>query len=580
MPNVVRYILRFPEPSTHYAEVEGVFPVEGKTEANLSMAVWTPGSYLVRDYSRHVEAVCAEGLDGVALPVEKVSKNRWRVATDGALAVRVRYRVYCREMSVRTNWVEDGFALLNGAPLFLALVGALGLEHTVRLELPDGWKTSATGMEAGDGPHHYRAEDYDTLVDSPIVAGNPAVHEFEVAGIPHFLVNQGEEPVWDGARAAVDLKKIVEAHLQMWGSLPYRNYVFLNLITEAGGGLEHKNSVVMMTSRWATRTRKAWLGWLDLASHEYFHVWNVKRLRPMELGPFDYERENPTRSLWVAEGITDYFASLLVRRAGISTVAEYLSGVDGSSGLGGIIHRLQTTPGRLVQSAEQSSFDAWTKLYRPDENSGNTTISYYTKGTVVAWLLDARIRKATGGANCLDDLMRLAFGRYSGDTGFTPEQFKAAAEEIAGVSLAAFFRQAVESTEELDYTEALDWFGLRFKSGNKVTKHAWLGVETKMESGRLVVTKVPRGTPAIAAGINVDDEMIAIDEIRVPAEKFSKRLENYQPGEKVSMLVARRERLMRIAVTFGEDPGKPWQLEVHPDADADQRRHLEAWLGA
>ena len=193
----------------------------------------------------------------------------------------------------------------------------------------------------------------------------------------------------------------------------------------------------MMTSRWATRTRRGYLGWLDLAAHEYFHAWNIKRLRPVELGPFDYENENPTRSLWIAEGITDYYAPLTVRRAGLSTTQEYL-GTDTPPSPGSLsttIASLQSTPGRLLQSAEQASYDAWIKLYRPDENSANTSISYYTKGAVVGWLLDARIRHATDGKKSLDDLMRLAFEQFSGDHGYTPEQFRATAEQVAGQPL-------------------------------------------------------------------------------------------------------------------------------------------------
>jgi predicted metalloprotease with PDZ domain len=431
-----------------------------------------------------------------------------------------------------------------------------------------------TGLsDAPDGAaHHYLAPDYDTLVDSPILAGNPVVHEFDVDGIPHFLANQGEESTWDGKRAAADLAKVGEHYRQMWGSLPYRKYVFLNLITQSGGGLEHNNSVCMMTNRWSTSTRKAYLSWLGLASHEYFHVWNVKRLRPVELGPFDYEHENPTKSLWVAEGLTDYYAPLALRRAGLSNEQEYLTG------LSTIINTLQTTPGRLVHSAEQASFDAWIKLYRPDENSANTTISYYTKGAVVGWLLDARIRKSTGDRKSLDDLMRLAFSRYSGQNGYTPEQFKAIAEEVAEAPLKDFFHRTVESTEELDYTEALDWFGLHFKQPSDETKKAWIGADTRIDNGRLIVKKVLRGTPAYAAGINVDDEILAIDDYRVRADQLNTRLESYRPEDKVSVMVARRERLIRIEVVLGEEPLKKWQLEVRPDATNEQRHNLEKWL--
>jgi predicted metalloprotease with PDZ domain len=355
--------------------------------------------------------------------------------------------------------------------------------------------------------------------------------------------------------------------------LPYERYTFLNLLTEASGGLEHRNSACLMESRWATRTRKAYVGWLNLVSHEFFHVWNAKRLRPAELGPFDYESENYTRSLWVAEGLTSYYGPLAVRRAGLSTTEEYLSGLSED------IRKLQSTPGRLVQSAEQSSFDAWIKLYRPDENSVNTTMSYYVKGAIVGWLLDARIREATNGAKSLDDVMRTAFARYSGDKGFTTEEFKGIASEIAGAALDGFFGKTVESTAELDYAHALEWFGLRFKEPDAShATHAVLGCATHADHGRLVVTKVPRDTPAAQSGISVDDEILAIDDFRVRPDHISKRLECYKPGDRVSLLLVRRDVLKRVEVTLGEEP-RPWTLEVLPAATEKQRRNLAAWLG-
>jgi predicted metalloprotease with PDZ domain len=328
-----------------------------------------------------------------------------------------------------------------------------------------------------------------------------------------------------------------------------------------------------MTSRWATRTRRAYLSWLELASHELFHVWNVKRLRPVELGPFDYENEVQTRSLWMAEGVTDYFAELLVHRAGLSTQAEYLDSLANK------IEELQTTPGRTVQSAELASFDAWIRYYRPDENSPNVSISYYTKGAVIAFLLDARIRRSTGGARTLDDVMRAAYAQYSGERGFTPEDFQRVAEQVAGVSLAAFWDAAVEGTAELDYREALETFGLRFRP-TVSSGRAWLGLTTRTDNGRLVVSQVRRGTPALDAGINVDDEILALDEFRVRADQFTSRLEQYQPGDTVSVLLARRDRLMRVDVTLGMEPPRQWRLEVDPEASEGQRSRQAAWLGS
>src|SRR5918993_499072 len=437
----ITYTLRFPAPATHYVEVEATLPTDGREHIELMLATWTPGSYLVREYARHLESVDARSADGNGRRVEKTRKNRWRIECGGAHDLTVRYRVYGREMTVRTNFISEEFALLNGAPTFLTIADALVRPHEVRIQMPDCWRESVTQLPAaGTQPHWYRAADYDALVDAPIVLGNPALYEFAVDGRPHVLANVGESGIWDGPRSARDLEAIVEQQIAFWGGAPYDRYVFLNLITEASGGLEHLASTVLMTSRWKSRTRKGYLEWLGLASHELFHAWNVKRLRPVELGPFDYEAENHTRSLWVAEGITTYYGDLVVHRAGLSTVREYLDGLSGQ------IQELQTAPGRLVQSLEDASFDAWIKHYRPDENAPNSAVSYYTKGAVVAFLLDIEIQRASGGARTLDDVMRTAYGRYAGDRGFTDPGFRGLINEVAGADLASWVSRAVDST--------------------------------------------------------------------------------------------------------------------------------------
>ena len=571
----IRYTLRFPAPHTHYVEVEATVPTGGKPVIELAMAVWTPGSYLVREYARHIEGLAAHTADGTALSLDKSRKNRWRIHTNEVRTIVVTYRIYCREMSVRTNWVEDDFALLNGAPTFLTLVEDAARPHDIQLVLPAGWHTSITALPTAPGgaAHAYRAADFDTLVDAPILVGNPAVYTFEVDGVPHSLVNAGEGGIWNGPQSARDVEHIVRAHRHMWGFLPYDKYVFFNMITEAGGGLEHKNSTVLMTSRWHSRVRKDYLSWLALVSHEFFHVWNVKRLRPVELGPFDYENEVYTKNLWIAEGITSYYTELGVRRAGLCTPEEIFER------LSNLIERLQTTPGRLVHALEMASYDAWIKFYRNDENSPNTTISYYTKGAVVAFLLDAKIQAATGGTQSLDDMLRLAYARYAGEHGFTREEFRALAQEVARSDLSAWFVHALETTNELDYTEALDWFGLRFKPAPAVTpEKAWLGLMTRTDNGRLLVSQVHRQTPGWQYGFNVDDEILAVDDYRVLPQQWEARLAQYRPGEQITVLVARRERLQRLVVTCGAEPAKRWQLEVHPEASAVQRARLTAWL--
>ena len=570
----IRYTLRFPAPHTHYMEVEAVYPTEGRPQIELFMAVWTPGSYLVREYERHVENLSVRGPSGQALTFVKSRKNRWQVTTGGARTVTVNYRVYGREMTVRNNWIESGFAMLNGAPTFISMVAGTARPHDVQIELATGWKVSATPLTKGASPNAYRAEDFDTLVDSPIFVGNPVSREFQVGGKTHHLVLEGDTSFFDVDRAAADVQKIVEAAGKvMAGRFDYPHYYMLNLVSNAGGGLEHKNSFLTMSNRFATRTRRSYISWLGLVAHEYFHNWNIKRLRPWELGPFDYENEVHSKSLWIGEGFTDYYAGLLVKRAGLSNRDEYLEELSDQ------IEAVQTTPGRLVTSVDMASYDTWIKQYRPDENTANTTINYYPKGAVIAFLVDAQIRQATAGAKSLDDAMQLAYQRHSGAKGYTLEQFYQAMSDTAGKSLRPFFTSAVETTDELSYKESLDWYGLRFRAVDTRNPRAWLGAETRNDSGRLLVSSVRRETPALAAGLNVDDEILAIDDVRVRADGLSARLEQYRPGQRIVLLVARRDRLTRLDVTLGTDPGRPWRLEVDPGATEAQKQRLAAWIG-
>ena len=569
----IRYTLRFPAPHTHYLEVEAVYPTSRRPQVELMMAVWTPGSYLVREYQRHIENLVATS-DGKTLLVAKPVKNRWRIDTGGAATVTVTYRVYGREMTVRNNWVESGFAMLNGAPTFITLADKAPRPHEVRLDLPAVWRGSATPLMPITGqPHSYRADDFDTLVDSPIIAGNPVVKTFEVDGKRHHLVLEGDPSLFDADRAAADVKKIVEAGKGVMGRLDYPHYFFLNMVVEAGGGLEHKNAFLTMSGRYTTRTRRAYVNWLNLVGHEYFHNWNVKRLRPVELGPFDYETETYTKALWVGEGFTDYYGALLVARAGLSTPVEYLDELSNT------IEQVQMRPGRLVQPVDMASFDTWIKQYRPDENTLNTSIDYYSKGASIAFMLDAKIRQATAGAKTLDDALRLAYARYSGAKGYTLEQFYAVMSEAAGTNLTPWFAAVVSSVDELDFSEALDYYGLRFTPVDPSTARATMGASTRNDNGRLVVTVVRRGTPAHAAGVNTDDEILAVDDVRVRADGLVARMDQYKAGDTVRLLVARRDRLVTLDVTLAPEPGRPWRLQPRPDATAEQKARLSAWLG-
>ncbi|MBZ0114978.1 MAG: hypothetical protein K8J08_21130, partial [Thermoanaerobaculia bacterium] len=529
MSDPLRYSVTFPSPETHYVEIEASIPTDDQPQIELMLPVWTPGSYKIRDYSQHIEDLRAESTGGNRLEVTKTAKNRWTLPTWGARRVTVSYRVYGHELSVRTNYVDPEFCLLNGAATFLTLANGVARGHEVDIVLRSEWSEVVTFLEPqrAGGPNRFLAPDYDTLVDSPIYVGNPTINRFEIGGIPHTLVDQGGQELWDGGKAVNDLARITRVECELFGSIPYRSYTFLNLITGSRGGLEHAEGSVLMCDPFTPRTRKGYLQWLSLASHELFHAWNVKRLRPRELGPFDYERENTTRSLWVVEGITSYYDDLLVHRAGLSSRREYLQAFSEN------IKRLQATPGRRVRSLEEASFDAWLKLYQPNANTDNSSISYYVKGAVVSFLLDAKIRAATGDRHSLDDVLRVAFRQHSGAIGFTGAEFEALASEISRSDLSNFFDYTLRGTGELPYLEALDYYGLQLvaddsapsdRSRESKTK-GWLGAEVKPTEGRFIVTKVPRDTPAFQYGLSPEDEIIAIDGYRLPPEGLDPRLE-------------------------------------------------------
>ena len=572
----IRYSVSFPAPHTHYLEVEAAYPTEGRPHIDLMMAVWTPGSYLIREYERHVEGLTAANPARAPLAIEKTRKNRWRIATNGAARVWLRYRVYAHEMSVRTNWVDEEFALINGAATFITLLESPSRrQHDVRIVLPRAWTKSLSGMARGAAENTYTAPDYDALVDSPIVAGSPSMYEFSVRGTPHYLVNFRERGAWNGPQAAQDLAKVADTVARFWGDLPFDRFYFFNIIGSAKNGLEHRNSTVMNVPLEAAGTREGYLDWLSLASHEYFHAWNGKRLRPVELGPFDYENEIYTKSLWFVEGITDYYADLFLARAGIATRGEYLDALSTH------IRSLQTTPGRLEQSVEAASYDAWIKYYRTDENTPNTAISYYVKGAAIGFLLDAHVRRSTGGGKSLDDVMRLVYKRFSSEMGFSREELRSAVAEVAGTAHArdirAWMMRALETTNELDYADAMAWFGLRM-TPPAGTPRAYLGVTTRTENGKTIVTSIRRGSPAAAAGMSLLDEITAINGEPLPAGQLTQRLERLSPGSTTTISIGRRDETRSLKVVLAIDPEHGWRLSASPAATRAQSQHLDAWL--
>lgn len=584
----ISYTLRFSDAAAHYLDVEMTVPASEAETLDLFMPVWTPGSYLVREYSRNIISLEARTANGEALPARKTAKNRWKIEPLPGAPTRIEYRLFCREINVRGNWVETDFAVINGAPTFLSVADDFQRPYQVAIELPANWETTATPLTPAEAEHSYTAPDFDTLVDSPIIAGSPQIDSFEVDGVRHSLVTLNGGGVWDNARAARNVQHLVEAQRDFWNGLPYdQPYVFFNLLTGSRGGLEHKQSLTMTADRWYSSTRGGIQSWLSLVSHEFFHAWNGKRLRPAELGPFEYEHENYTPSLWIVEGITSYYQHVILARAGYATPEQYLRNLSRS------IAGTENTPGRLVQSLSDSSFDAWIKAYRPDENSHNALFSYYGGGAVAGFLIDAEIRRASEGKSSLDDVIRAAYERFSGEIGYTETEFIDLASEVAGKDLAEWFDRLVRQPGLFDYQPALDWFGLEFEAPKPPatrpfpladepvdSEKGWLGAKTSNKAGRLTVTTVPTGTPAAAAGLSVNDEIIAINQHRLDSKSLTRIVGLLGSGTDIEILISRQGLLLTLPATLGEEPTDTWQLKLRPDATEEQKARVADWLGS
>src|SRR2546429_2031644 len=443
----ISFTVSMSKPWTHLLEVEMSFKVAANlnvpNETDLVMPVWTPGSYLIREFERHVQDFAAE-TDGRGLDWTKVNKNTWPVKTNGARQWRVTYRVYANELSVRTSEVNSDHAFWNNAALLMYPEGQIGMPSTLRIVPAAGWKI-ATGLPSVVGEKNtFRAENFDILYDSPVEVSNFKELDFQVRGVPHRIVIDGEGN-YDPVRLRSEVQKIVEAEVSMFGEIPYHDYTFiLHLRSNTGGGLEHLNSTALGFRRFGFSNDEGYGRFDSLVAHEFFHLWNVKRIRPDALGPFDYTKENYTRLLWVAEGITEYYGNLMVRRAGLGSDRLYLDHLAKQ------IQDFQETPGRDQMSAEEASFDAWIKFYRPDENSANSQISYYDKGELLGLLLDLEIRRRTNNAKSLDDVMRYLFTEFfKKGRNYTPADFQKACELMEGASLDQFFSRYVRGRDDL-----------------------------------------------------------------------------------------------------------------------------------
>ncbi len=541
----------------------------------VAMPVWTPGSYMVREYARCVENPRALGDDGRALSPSKVRKNAWSIPHGGATEVTFAYELYCNDLTVRTNHVGDAHLFLNGAATFTFATHAKDEGAIVELDLPERFRVATALPRNGASERVLRAKDFDELVDCPILAGDHATKTFDVLGKEHRFAIWGQAPSADWDEVVRDTKAIVEVEAKLMGGLPYDEYTFLWLLTsKTRGGLEHATSTALTVPPSSFDDRKGYLDVLSLVAHEFLHLWNVKRIRPAGLTPYRYEEESYTRLLWWFEGATSYFDWRILRLAGLCTVDEYLEH------LGDELARLEDTPGRAAQSASEASFDAWIKLYRPDENTVNSTVSYYLKGEIVCALLDVEMRARTKGERGLDHVLAELWRVYGVEGKPVPEDGMATVfEQVAGVSMRDVLAPWVDGRAELPVDEVLAKMGLRVsRDRNGKRARGGLGVRLRTADGRAVVSSVLRGRAGHRAGLDAGDEIVAVAGRRVENGRVDAALAGRAPGSEVELLIVRDGSTRSVHVTL--DPPTPDRVRItlSEGATAAQRALLSAWL--
>jgi predicted metalloprotease with PDZ domain len=568
------------DPKSHLCHVETTVASAGSLPDALVvyMPVWTPGSYLLREYARHVEALAADPPARAA----KIRKNAWSIETRGAARVVVRYRVYANELTVRTSHVDESHAFLTGAALFLCLEDAEDLPVTIEIDAPREWRVATTlpAVEnGGQGLRRFEAPDFDTLVDCPIELGLHREERFDVLGKPHRYAIWPASAVGDAdARRLVrDTRAILEREARFFdGGLPYAGYeLLLHLSPRGRGGLEHRDSAALIAPPTSFTSRESYLDLLSLVAHECFHAWNVKRIRPAGLTPYRYQRECYTRLLWWFEGGTSYYDWRVLTLAQLCTVEEYLDHLASE------IAYLDQTPGRLVHSLEEASFDAWIKLYRPDENSANSTVSYYRKGEVVCALLDIEIRARSGGRASLDGVLSHLWAAYGAAERPVPEDaMQSIFEHVAQTSLEDLFSAFIRSPQEIDLGPTLALVGL---SVDRTTRPdgptCSIGGRLRSEGSRVFVASVARDAAAWRAGIDPGDELIAIRGTRVEGTGADAALRGLGPGESVEIIVGRDGRLVTRRLTLDPPRADRVKLVARRDASAAARAAFASWLG-
>jgi predicted metalloprotease with PDZ domain len=562
----IDYTVSFNKIKSHYVTVDITFDASGKDFVDFKVPVWTPGSYKVREFSNAFENVTADDNE-----VTRVDKNTWRIATNGASDMTLSYDVYCFAISVRQSYADENYAFLHGVSSFGYIEGYEKEQIVLTIQPYEGWKNVEVALpQTKAAGYVFTCDNYDLLADSPIALGNFDKTSYTSGKVPHTVVMIGEGN-YDLDTIKEDFKKISDSQIAMMGDHPSDRYThFIYNVGSGGGGLEHLNSQTSMMYRWGYSSAGRYRSFLGLIAHEYFHLWNVKRVRPIQLGPFDYDKEVYTDMLWIAEGITSYYDDKTLHRIGLYDDEEYL-GILASQ-----INRLENSPGKDIMSLAHSSMLAWVKAYLPTEESMNTTVSYYNKGMIAAALLDLEIR--ANSEKSLDDVMRTLYNDFykKQNRGFTHEEFIGVCTETAGKDMKPFFDDVIFSTKPLDYATILGKFGIYIEDKNADKTVAWSGVVSSHGNGKTTISNIYNSSPAVDAGLSVNDEIIAINGWRV-GDRLEDHDAMYGVNDAVEITYARDGKIYTTTLIYAKSTQVAYTLKKSGDENKLQKDWLKKW---
>lgn len=564
----------------------------------LTLPAWIPGSYMVRDFARHIISIRAHAA-GKKVKLKKLNKDSWQAAATNA-ALTVEYEVYAWDLSVRAAHLDQSHAFFNGSSVFLRVEGQESQVHVVDIQAPDAtyakrWRVATTLPELKAkryGFGTYIAENYDALIDHPVEIGDFALSTFVAHGVPHDIVITGKVPNLDLSRISNDLKTICEAQIAFFEPTtkraPMERYVFLTMVVGDGyGGLEHRASTALICNRndlpvkHQTELTDGYRSFLGLCSHEYFHTWNVKRIKPAVFAQYDYQRENYTSLLWLFEGFTSYYDDLFLVRTGAIDESAYFKL------LAKTINAVSKGSGRKKQSVAESSFDAWTKYYRQDENSPNAIVSYYAKGSLVALGLDLTIRRETAGKKSLDDVMRFLWKTYGRDfyskatqgkqLGLGEDGVEQIFADVTGLALKSFFDRYIRGTDDLPIADWISAFGVTLSDENGKAKPS-LGLRLSKDGGDAKIANVYEGKAAHRAGLSAGDVLVAINGLRVTAadagDQLHAALGRYTVGEKIVLHAFRRDELLVVDAKLLADDAPALSFTIQTPSKTGKKRLL------